>query len=59
MRKEDGITISLRLPKKILEEIDKVVKDGLFQSRSDFIREAIRQYLLRLSERENPKPVMG
>jgi Arc/MetJ-type ribon-helix-helix transcriptional regulator len=59
MKKEDGVTISLRLPKKLLEEIDSVVSEGMFQSRSDFIREAIRQYLIRLEERGKPKPVMG
>lgn len=58
MRKEDGITVSLRLPKRIIEEVDKVVSEGMFQSRSDFIREAIRQYLIRLNEK-SPKPVMG
>jgi Arc/MetJ-type ribon-helix-helix transcriptional regulator len=58
MRKEDGITVSLRLPRKIIEEVDKVVEQGFFQSRSDFIREAIRQYLIRLNEK-SPKPVMG
>jgi Arc/MetJ-type ribon-helix-helix transcriptional regulator len=58
MRKEEAITISLRLPRKLLEWIDKVVSDGMFQSRSDFIREAVRYYLVKMEER-SPKPVMG
>jgi Arc/MetJ-type ribon-helix-helix transcriptional regulator len=58
MRKEDGITVSLRLPKRVIEEVDRVVSEGMFQSRSDFIREAIRQYLIRLNEK-SPKPTIG
>jgi Arc/MetJ-type ribon-helix-helix transcriptional regulator len=58
MRKEEAITVSLRLPKRVIEEVDKVVEQGFFQSRSDFIREAIRQYLIRLNEK-SPKPIIG
>jgi len=58
MRKEDAITVSFRLPRKIIEEVDKVIEQGYFQSRSDFFREAIRRYLLQLNEK-SPRPVLG
>ncbi|MCI4408303.1 MAG: ribbon-helix-helix protein, CopG family, partial [Thermofilum sp.] len=44
----NGVTISFRLPKNLIEEIDKIVEQGLFQSRSDFVREAIRFYIIKL-----------
>jgi Arc/MetJ-type ribon-helix-helix transcriptional regulator len=59
MRKDHAVTISFRLPKKLIEEIDRIVEQGMFQSRSDFVRQAIRYYLIKLQETEKPKPVMG
>jgi len=38
-------TLQIRLPKKILEKVDELVKSGLFQSRSEIIREAVRNYI--------------
>ena len=38
-------TLQIRLPKKILEKVDELVKSGLFQSRSEIVREAIRNYI--------------
>ena len=35
------ITISLKLPKKMLELIDELVREGLYPSRSEVIRTAI------------------
>jgi Arc/MetJ-type ribon-helix-helix transcriptional regulator len=50
MSPKRGETISLRLPKAVIDEIDKLVELGLFQSRSDFIREAIRLYIMKYGD---------
>ncbi|ASJ17055.1 CopG family transcriptional regulator [Thermococcus chitonophagus] len=46
------IKISVRLPPKIVEEIDRLVQNGVFSSRSDFIKEAVRHYLRELRKEE-------
>jgi Arc/MetJ-type ribon-helix-helix transcriptional regulator len=38
-------TVSTKLPPKLLEGIDKLVSDGLFGSRSEFLRQAVREAL--------------
>ena len=38
-------TLQIRLPKKLLVKVDELVKSGLFQSRSEIIREAVRKYI--------------
>jgi len=45
--KEKMILISVHVPKQILEELDELVKKGIFPSRSEAIRIAIRDLLLR------------
>ena len=45
--KEKMILISVHVPKQILEELDELVKKGVFPSRSEAIRIAIRDLLLR------------
>lgn len=37
--------LPLRLPKKLLEEIDYLVKAGLYESRSEAIRDAVRRLI--------------
>jgi len=39
------VTLPLRLPKKLLEEIDSLVKAGLYESRSEAIRDAVRRLI--------------
>ena len=39
-------TLQIRLPKNMLLGIDKTVKDGMYSSRSDFIRDLIRRHYL-------------
>ncbi|MEM1574288.1 MAG: ribbon-helix-helix domain-containing protein [Candidatus Methanomethylicaceae archaeon] len=41
----ETITISFQIPKKLLDEIDKLIKQKKFMNRSDFLRYAIRNYL--------------
>ncbi len=42
----------MRLPKKMIEEIDRWVKEGQFKSRSDAIRTIISLYEERVRTRE-------
>ena len=39
------VTLPLRLPKKLLQEIDNLVKAGLYESRSEAMRDAIRRLI--------------
>lgn len=40
------VLISVHLPKQILDELDNLVQQGIFPSRSEAIRVAIRDLLL-------------
>lgn len=40
-----SVILPLRLPKKLVEEIDHLVKAGLYQSRSEAIRDAARRLI--------------
>ena len=42
-------TLQIRLPKKLLDEIDKIVKSNLYSNRSDVIRDAVRRLTARYS----------
>lgn len=39
------VTLPLRLPKKLLDEVDCLVKAGLYESRSEAIRDATRHLI--------------
>jgi len=39
------VTLPLRMPTKLLQEIDLLVKAGLYQSRSEAIRDAARRLI--------------
>jgi Arc/MetJ-type ribon-helix-helix transcriptional regulator len=54
---EEMVLISLYVPKHVIEKIDDLVRQGAFKSRSEFIREAIEEYLEDLEE--EPEPVFG
>ncbi len=41
----DLVKISVRLPKQQVEFIDQLVATGLYVNRSDFIRDAIRDFM--------------
>jgi len=51
--KERMVLISVHLPKQMLEEIDELTSQGVFPSRSEAIRIAIRDLLYK--EREQKK----
>ena len=44
---EKMVLISVHIPKQLLEELDELVKRGIYPSRSEAIRIAIRDLLLR------------
>ncbi|NJF26119.1 ribbon-helix-helix domain-containing protein [Thermococcus sp. Bubb.Bath] len=44
--------VSIRFPPALMREIDELVEKGEFSSRSEFIKEAVRFFLLRY---ESPK----
>ena len=48
---DDGYT-TVRLPSKLIEEVDKLIAEGKwgFKTRAEFVKEAIRQYLLKFKE---------
>jgi Ribbon-helix-helix protein, copG family. len=39
--------VTVKMPEHYLEKIDKLVEEGLYLSRSDFIRTAIREHLMK------------
>ena len=47
--KDKMILISVHLPKEMLQELDELVKQGRFPSRSEAIRIAVRDLILRES----------
>jgi len=44
--KEKMVLISVHLPKQTLEDLDELVKKGIFPSRSEAIRIAIRDLMM-------------
>ncbi len=46
------ISLQIRLPKKIIEEIDKAIAKGFYSSRSDYIQEQVRKSILEKLEKE-------
>lgn len=44
-RGSDLVLISLKLPRSLLQDVDRAVKEGGYISRSDFIRHAVREFL--------------
>ena len=40
-------SLQIRLPKKILEKIDQLVKSGIYRSRSEVLRQAVQEYIIR------------
>lgn len=39
------VTTTISLPEKLAREVDQKIKQGRFASRSEFFREAVRNYL--------------
>jgi len=49
------VSVSVHVPKQIVDEIDELVRQGRFASRSDFIRIAIEFYLAFLKGTVRPE----
>jgi len=41
------VLVSFRIPKQMLDELDELVREGVFSSRSEAIRAAIRDLIIR------------
>jgi len=48
----ESVSVGARVPKTILEEIEKIVKEGYYMDVNDYLREIIRKDL---QERERAK----
>ena len=57
--KEKMILISVHLPRQLLAELDELVKQGIFPSRSEAIRIAIRDLIMREGERKKDEVPPG
>jgi len=57
--KEKMVLISVHLPKQMLEEIDELTSQGVFPSRSEAIRIAIRDLLYKERSRKGVDVVEG
>ncbi|MHA1616578.1 MAG: ribbon-helix-helix domain-containing protein [Candidatus Njordarchaeales archaeon] len=44
------IPVSFKIPKQILERVDQLVRLGIYSSRSEFFRDAIRLHLQRFEK---------
>lgn len=49
------VLISVHIPRQMLEELDRLVQEGRFPNRSEAIRTAIRDLLLKERERTTPQ----
>lgn len=45
MVKGDSIVVAVRLPKGVVEFIDREIESGMFMNRSDWIQQVLRQYV--------------
>jgi Arc/MetJ-type ribon-helix-helix transcriptional regulator len=57
--KEKMVLISVHLPKQMLEEIDELTSQGVFPSRSEAIRIAIRDLLYKEREQKSMNNVVS
>jgi len=54
-----GVGISVKLPPSLLEQMDKLVEAGIFGNRSDVIREAVRQLIIKYYSLDSERPVLA
>jgi len=54
-----SIVMSIKMPLSLVEEIDKMVERGLYQNRSDFVREAVRRLITEYKRQERRSHVIG
>jgi len=56
--KEKMVLISVHIPKQVLEEIDELVKQGVFPSRSEAIRTAVWDLVRREKQQREVTQIM-
>ncbi|WP_297470594.1 ribbon-helix-helix domain-containing protein [Thermococcus sp.] len=49
------VKVSARIPRGLAERMDRLIEEGLYSSRSEIIKEALRDFLLRRRYREDPE----
>jgi metal-responsive CopG/Arc/MetJ family transcriptional regulator len=55
-KKSDNPQIGVRLPRAVVDELDEFARAyGIRKNRSDFIREAVDQYLVELRNKPPPQ----
>ena len=60
MTEEKDAVIACRVPHKLKEELQEVLKNGYWLNESDFVREAIRSHILGwTASREDSKPYLS
>jgi Arc/MetJ-type ribon-helix-helix transcriptional regulator len=56
-KRDRMVLISVHVPKQLLDELDELVREGRFPNRSEAIRTAIRDLILReRAARQRPGP---
>ena len=53
MNAEDSELVSVRLPRGLLRELDRLIELGYFTSRSEAIRYAVRDLVLKMGKRKS------
>jgi hypothetical protein len=53
--------VSVKLPVGLVEALDELIGEGLFQNRSDAVREAVRRLIVeyRATRRKSTEPFLG
>lgn len=51
--------LTVKVPERYIRELDRLVKEGLFVSRGEAVRHAIREYLRTLKLRSEDKLIIG
>jgi hypothetical protein len=59
--RNSSIPVTSHIPVAVVERIDALIEKGLFENRSDFIREAARRLLIEYERMlsRGPAPVLG
>lgn len=45
MTRSETVLIAVRLPKGVVEFMDREIKEGMFNNRSDWIQQVLREYI--------------
>lgn len=62
MPRDNIIIISLKMPVAVVRDLDKLVEKKIFSSRSEAVRQAVRELLTKYQRhlgRGEPKPLVG